>query len=156
MKFLERSLLRFIEDQGKACQGLTYQYRKGSLPCMQKSEDSLLHLKYADKAGPSEDRPQTVTATNRRDIALRRCTYIGEGEVGSSAWPSIDMYLRRPKTRPDLMADWLWSWMPLLSPGWLKRVCLISQSVPLRLVLEECCLDLQVFSVGGIGEASWP
>jgi len=151
--YLHRSLLRFAQNPELVKQIVPQLYKKGS-PHLGNSEYQLVHTPYPEP----KERPTTVTATNRGDISAT-LVHLYRGGTSTALQPALEGYvtdaansLPQFKGKLAIILD-----ASASTQGYGSReYCCISQSVALKLVLEQCCSNRQIYAVGGSGSIPQP
>ncbi|MGA9381040.1 MAG: VWA domain-containing protein [Phormidium sp.] len=102
--------------------------------------------------------PKTVTATNRGEISAI-LVHLYRGGYSEELQKSLSLLVQSASATlpffPGKVALVLDASASTKSYG-EREFCLISQSVAFQLVLEKCCQELQLYSVGGSGELPIP
>lgn len=102
--------------------------------------------------------PKTVTATNRGEISAI-LVHLYRGGYSEELQKSLSLSVQSASATlpffPGKVALVLDASASTKSYG-EREFCLISQSVAFQLVLEKCCQELQLYSVGGSGELPIP
>ncbi|HEY9851648.1 MAG TPA: hypothetical protein V6D28_19410 [Leptolyngbyaceae cyanobacterium] len=155
--YLRRNLLKFARDPEtvKVIFPLLYQ------PGNSKPGNGNYQLAYAEnleKLQEKQERPKTITATNRGDISAT-LIHLYRGGTSAELAQALEAYVeeaaeKSPKFNGKLalILDASFS-----TKGYGDReYCCISQSVALKLILEKCCPNLQVYPVGGSGHIPIP
>jgi hypothetical protein len=155
--FLQRTLLRFANDPGRVEAVLPTLYRRGAEAAARCRRPWSPEAKVRP-AVCAADRPKTVTATNRGDIAAT-LVHLYHGGASPDLRQALDEYvglaaarLPRFEGAVGLILD-----ASASTRGYGEReyACL-SQSWALRLVLQRCCANLRVYQVGGSGDPPRP
>lgn len=154
--YVRRNLLRFAHDPGRAAAIVLFLYGKGACPP--------LHVTAPAPPPPVEviqrapERPRTVTATNRGDIAAT-LVHMYQGGTNPELTMALDRYVEEAAARAPrfdgTVALVLDASASTLGYG-ERQFCCVSQSHAFRLVLERCCKRLNVHLVGGAGDLPRP
>lgn len=154
-EYVQRHLLRYAQDEERACQLVAYLYGHST-------ELTINHdvtLAYSQSEFDIQpERPRTITATNRGDIAAT-LVHIYRGGDNPELRKALDEYvdeacvgLPRFDGRIALILD-----ASASTEGYGDRqYCCISQSQALRMVLERTCSDLRVITLGGQVDLPFP
>jgi hypothetical protein len=157
--YFNRNLLRFADNKERAAAVFGFLYGQSTLPVAVKQES---YAVYHKQLGPVErkeqERPKTVTATNRGDIAATLVHLYRGGDSGELL-QALDTYADRIAAEApefggsvSLVLD-----VSASTRGYGDReFCCVSQSVALRLALQRCCKELNVHQVGGVGNPPLP
>ncbi len=148
--YLRRHLLRFAHDAGRVASVVRFLYRKGALPPAPAGSRALTEAVRVP-AEPAAERLRTVTATNRGDVAAT-LVHVYRGGATEELRQALDRYVETaaaPLPRYDgtlaLVLD-----ASASTQGYGERAfACVSQSQALRLVLERCCANLRVVTIGG-------
>jgi len=140
------TLLHHAADKARATAVLAFLAGRGPCPESRHPGESLVALQAAPTVAPRE-RPRTITATNRGDIAAT-LVHIYQGGANADLKSALNGYVEQAAAelpRFDgtvaLVLD-----ASASTRGYGEReYCVISQSQALRLVLEKCCPSLRVF-----------
>jgi len=157
--YVVRHLLRHAKDKDRAATVLRFLYRRET-PLAIASTDSYTDCHQSVEISPAtaHDRPKTVTATNRGDIAAT-LVHVYRGGSSEELSRAVERYadqaaaeMPRFDGTVSLVLD-----VSASTQGYGEReFCCVSQSVALRLVMERCCGSLQVHQVGGTGNPPRP
>jgi hypothetical protein len=155
-RYLRRNLLRFARNQERVEKVIPFLFGKGQPPAAGQSYPSQLEFEAQLKGGT--ERPATVTATNRGDIAAT-LVHIYRGGQSPDLVAALERYvadaaakLPRFDGKMALVLD-----ASASTRGYGEReFCCISQSVALMMVLKKCCSHLSIFQVGGTISANLP
>src|SRR5262249_35261417 len=149
--YVQRHLLRFAGRPERARAVVQFLYRQGPCPPAQVPVPAAAPAAVAEAAAP--ERPRTVTATNRGDIAAP-LVHVYRGGANEELRQALDRYVRQEAERSPRfdgkVALVLDASASTLGYG-EREYCCLSQSQALRLVLEQCCANLRVVTVGGAG-----
>lgn len=155
--YLGRNLLRHAADAGRARMIVRYLYQRTAV-----DRSALVALGATAPpviaAQPALERPTTVTATNRGDIAAT-LVHLCRGGDSPDVRHALDQYvteaaegLPRFDGTVALVLD-----ASASTRGYGEReFACVSQSQAFRLVLQRCCPHLRVFTVGRGGELPQP
>jgi hypothetical protein len=152
--YVQRHLLRFATDPARAVPVVRFLFRQAACPAARGGAGELA----AQDAEGAPERPKTVTATNRGDIAAT-LVHMYRGGSNPELREALQRYVDEQAAvlphfdgRVALVLDASGSTL-----GYGEReYCCVSQSQALRLVLERCCAALRVYPVGGSGEPPRP
>jgi hypothetical protein len=154
--YLHRHLLKFARDPQwvKIIFPLLYQgTRQTGTGAYQQ-----VHQHSIEKIDPKREQPATVTATNRGDISAT-LIHLYRGGTSNELKQALADYVQ--ETASELpyfngkVAVVLDTSESTRSYG-QREYCYIAQSVALKLVLEKCCANVQVFSGNNQGEIPLP
>lgn len=155
--YLHRHLFKFAENVEKVKIIFPTLYQKGNKN-NSNGEYKLTHTKFLEKLTNQQERPKTITATNRGDISAT-LVHLYRGGISGELQEALNRYVdTAAKDLPQfhgklaLVLD-----ASASTRGYGEReYCCISQSVALKLVLEKCCPNLTVYSIGGKGKIPFP
>ncbi len=153
-EYLQRHLLRFGHKPTTVAERLNALYGPGEPTS---SAPSLLSVPVLSLEN-GQERPQTVTTTNRGDIAATLVHLYRGGtapELEQALNNYIDEFVRQIPQFSGKIAVVFDASASTRSYGDREFACL-AQSVALRLVLERCCANLTVTTVGGSGRIPQP
>ncbi len=157
LPYLRRHLLRFARDPGRASAVVRFLYRRGTLPPAPAGSRALASEGLVP-AEPAAENLRTVTATNRGDVAAT-LVHVYRGGATEELRQALDRYVEAaaaPLPRYDgTVALVLDASASTRGYGEREYAC-ISQSQALRLVLERCCPNVRVCTVGGAGDPPRP
>jgi hypothetical protein len=156
--YLRRYLLRFADDVERMAAVVRFLYRRAVLPAVPAGCPALDEVTPRADAEPAAERLKTVTATNRGDVAAT-LVHIYRGGATEELRRALDCYVEdAAATLPHydgtvaLVLD-----ASASTQGYGERAfACISQSQALCLVLERCCANLRVYTVGGSGDPPRP
>ncbi|MGK7877337.1 MAG: VWA domain-containing protein [Xenococcaceae cyanobacterium] len=156
-QYLHRHLFRFARDPEWVKLILPFLYKQET-PQTGNGNYKLVHTRYSEKLEQHQLRPKTVTATNRGDIAAT-LVHLYRGGKSHQLQQALNRYVedaaeKLPKFKGQ-MALVLDASASSRSYG-EREFCTLSQSVALQIVLEKCCENLQVHTVGGDGYPPMP
>ncbi|MCJ8283067.1 MAG: VWA domain-containing protein [Rivularia sp. ALOHA_DT_140] len=148
--YLNQNLLRFLNDREKVKTILKLLYRHEALQTPT-GEYRELHQKYTQILESQQERPKTVTATNRGDIAAT-LVHLYRGGQSEQLMEAVENYVNQaaaklPRFNKTLALVFDAS-ASTQSYG-DRQYCCLAQSVALKLVLEKCCTKVKVYQVGG-------
>lgn len=159
---LHRGLLRHTCQAELVKTVLPFLYRapvgQGLIAPVGEIQYTLVHENCAKKFERVQEKPTTVTATNRGEIAAT-LVHLYRGGYSEELQKSLELSVQAATTtlpsfagKVALILD-----SSASTRGYGEReFCILSQSVALKLVLEKCCPHLQVYRVGGSGELPQP
>jgi hypothetical protein len=156
-RYVQRHLLRFADNTERAAEVVLFLYRHGICPAPRATMSVAPRTGSVVAAG-TEETPRTITATNRGEIAAT-LVHIYRGGGNDELNAALERYvgeaaeaLPRFDGTVALVLD-----ASASTRGYGEReFCVISQSEAFRRVLEQCCADLRVFTVGGAGSPPQP
>jgi hypothetical protein len=158
--YARRRLLRFAADPERVRAVVGFVYGKAPCPPARAEDNAALVAVPPAKelARHAAERPRTITATNRGDIAAT-LVHVYRGGANAELNAALERYVadaaeRLPRFDGSvaLVLDASGSTL-----GYGEReFCCVSQSQALRLALERCCADLRVIPVGGRGNPPRP
>lgn len=152
--YVRRNLLKFASDPGRAAELMMNLYAGVSVAA------TAVDIDLAPFDEPVPQRPRTITATNRGDIAATLVhLYRGGGVPNMELSAALDGYVARAAAglprfdgRVALVVD-----ASASTRGYGEReFAAASQIQALRLVLRACCPSLSVFTTGGDGASDLP
>jgi hypothetical protein len=155
--YVRRNLLRFADDPGRAAVVVIYLYGSGACPTPPRVVEPVPPppVKVVER---QPERPRTITATNRGDIAAT-LVHMYQGGTNPELKMALDRYVEEAAARAPRfdgsVALVLDASASTLGYG-ERQFCCVSQSHAFRLVLERCCPRLTVHAVGGAGELPRP
>ena len=156
-QYLRRHLLRLARTPESAKQIFPLLYRQNT-PQTGNNSYQLTHSEYSEKLDTSHQRPKTVTATNRGDIAAT-LVHLYRGGKSEQLQQAVDRYVEDARQKlpqfPGQIALVLDASASSRAYG-EREFCLLSQSVALQMVLEKCSDKLEVHYVGGDGYPPMP
>lgn len=155
--YLRRHLLRFADNHSSVATILPFLYRQplgtGLMPAVGEVKYTLLHKKYAELK-PQRERPKTITATNRGDISATLVHLYRGGTESAELLQALEGYVREAAAKlpkfDGKLALVLDASASTRSYG-EREYCALSQSVALQRVLEKCCAQLSIYTIGGSG-----
>jgi hypothetical protein len=151
--YLRRHLLRFAKNPQRVREIVRFLYRQEAASASSGDNYTAIHKQYAEKLEQHQERPKTITATNRGDIAAT-LVHLYRGGASTELQQALEGYVTdaaRQLPRFDgKMALVLDASASTRSYG-DREYCVLAQSVALQRVLEKCCTRLQVHTVGGSG-----
>lgn len=148
--YLDRNLMRFVNDkqQVKPILQLLYSHEP-SQTGTEKYRES--HQNYTKILASQQERPKTVTATNRGDIAAT-LVHLYRGGKSDQLIEATENYVKEAAAKLPrfngtlaLVFDASASTRSYGS----REFCCLAQSVAFKLVLEQCCTNVKVYQVGG-------
>ncbi|MFB2974415.1 VWA domain-containing protein [Aerosakkonema sp. BLCC-F183] len=156
-QYLRRHLLRFARDPEKVKTIFPVLYKQGTRQTGS-GQYKLAHTQFLEKFDRQEERPKTITPTNRGDISAT-LIHLYRGGISAELQQALERYvedaakkLPRFHGKLALVLD-----ASASTKGYGDReYCGISQSVAFQLVLEKCCPNLQIFAVGNSGQIPIP
>ena len=148
--YLNQNLFRFVNDRERVKSILQLLYRHQGLQ-NGSNEYVKVHQKYTAILDNQQQRPKTVTATNRGDIAAT-LAHIYRGGQSEQLMEAVENYVNQaaaklPRFNKTLALVFDAS-ASTKSYG-DRQYCCLAQSVALKLVLEKCCNKVKVYQVGG-------
>ncbi len=151
--YLQQQLLRFANNPQRVRAILPFLYRQGATPATGENHYTAIHKQYSEKREQHQERPKTVTATNRGDIAAT-LVHLYRGGKSTKLQQALEGYVEKAaSTLPRFegkMALVLDASASTRSYG-DREYSALAQSVALQRVLEKRCTNLQVHMVGGSG-----
>lgn len=172
IKKLSNSEQNTVEVQGKILRRtrqieqvktvLPYLYRpplgSGLMPPVGTVKYTEVHNSYTSQLEEQQQRPTTVTPTNRGDISAN-IVHLYRGGKSKELLDSLEVLVKAAIAKlpyfSGKVALVLDASASTRSYG-EREFCALSQSVALKLILEQCCQTLQVHFVGGCGELPVP
>lgn len=158
--YVRRNLLRCADDPGRVTGVLAFLFGKAPCPAPPMPEP-IAPSAPARAAPPVErppERPKTITATNRGDIAAT-LVHMYRGGTNVELKTALARYVEEAAARAPhfdgSVALVLDASASTLGYG-ERQFCCVSQSQAFRLVLERCCARLSVHTVGRDGELPQP
>ena len=155
--YLRRNLLRFVRDSQWVKFVLPFLYKQGTRQTGN-GQYQQAHRQYIEKLEQHQDRPKTVTATNRGDIAAT-LVHLYRGGNSTELQQALDGYVEKAASElprfEGKLALVLDASASTRSYG-DREYCALAQSVALQRVLEKRCTNLQVHTVGGSGSPPVP
>lgn len=159
---LPHKLLRKTCQAVKVQAVLPYLYRppvgQGLMPPVGDIQYTLVHSKATEIFEKKQERPTTITATNRGEISAT-LVHLYRGGYSEELQKSLESSVQAASAElPNFsgkVALVLDASASTRSYG-DREFCVLSQSVALKLILEKCCQNLQVYPVGGSGELPIP
>jgi hypothetical protein len=150
--YLRRYVLRYADEPDRARALLRGLYGRGPLPAVRQA------WRTTTASPPAAERVKTVTATNRGDISAT-LVHMYRGGATAVLRQALERYVEQaaaPLPGYDgplaLVLD-----ASASTRGYGEReFACVAQSQALRLVLERCCAELRVYTVGGAGEPPRP
>jgi hypothetical protein len=150
--YLRRNLLRYADEPDRARALLRALYGRGPMPAARQAWRAVIAPE------PDAECVKTVTATNRGDISAT-LVHMYRGGATAALRQALERYVEQaaaPLPGYDgplaLVLD-----ASASTRGYGEReFACIAQSQALRLVLERCCAELRVYTVGGAGEPPRP
>jgi len=148
--YLNQNLLRFINDRERVKTILQLLYRHQGLQ-NGSGEYVKVHQKYTAILESQQERPKTVTATNRGDIAAT-LVHIYRGGQSEQLMEAVENYVKQAAAklpRFDKTLALVFDASASTKSYGDRQYCCLAQSVALKLVLEQCCTKVKVYQVGG-------
>ncbi len=153
-EYVATKLYRFAESDTRAARLFPLIYEK-TVAYKKKGEYQLAHIEEWQKVNPEEKAANTLTATSKGDISAT-LVHLYRGGPSNDLTKALAEYVEEAaQTLPNFAGK-----MALLldvsqsTRGYGEReYSHISQSVAFKLVLEKCCKDLKVYTVGSSSEA---
>jgi hypothetical protein len=148
--YLRRHLLRFVSDKEQAKLVLQLLYRQ-EVRQTSKGQYQELHTKYTQILESHQERPKTVTATNRGDIAAT-LVHLYRGGKSHQLLEATKRYVKDTAVNLPIFDGQLalvFDASASTRSYGDREFCCLAQSVALKLVLEQCCTNLKVYQVGG-------
>lgn len=155
--YLRRNLLKFAQNPQRVRAIVPFLYRQQAAVASSEEGYATVHKQYTDKLELSSERPKTITATNRGEIAAT-LVHLYRGGASEELQQALDGYVAKaadqlPKFNGK-MALVLDVSASTRSYG-DREFCTLAQSVALQMVLQRCT-NLQVHTVGGSGNIPIP
>lgn len=155
--YLRRHLLKFAQNPQRVRAIVPFLYRHQAAVATSEEGYTTVHKQYTDKLELASERPKTVTATNRGEIAAT-LVHLYRGGASAELQQALDEYVESsarqlPKFNGK-MALVLDASASTRSYG-EREFCTLAQSVALQMVLQRCT-NLQVHNVGGSGNLPIP
>ncbi len=152
--YVHRHLLHFAREPERAAAVLAFLYGKAPCPPARDVAPAITVL----APTPEPERPKTVTATNRGDVAAT-LVHLYQGGDNAELREALARYVREAAAklprfdgRVAVVLD-----ASASTRGYGEReFCCVAQSQALRLCLEQCCAEVSVVTVGGSGELPAP
>ncbi|HAA27871.1 MAG TPA: hypothetical protein DCE56_09660 [Cyanobacteria bacterium UBA8553] len=155
--YLRRNLLRFVRDSQWVKFVVPFLYKQGTRQTSN-GQYQQAHRQYIEKLEQQQERPKTVTATNRGDIAAT-LVHLYRGGNSTQLQQALDGYVEQAASElprfEGKLALVLDASASTRSYG-DREYCILAQSVALQRVLEKRCPNLQVHTVGGSGYPPMP
>ena len=148
--YLRQNLLRFVNDKEKVVLILQLLYRHESLQTGT-GEYRQIHQNYSAILASQQERPKTVTATNRGDIAAT-LVHLYRGGKSHQLMQATEEYVKETAAklpRFDGTLALVFDASASTQSYGDREYCCLAQSLALKLVLEQCCSNLKVYQVGG-------
>ncbi|MBV6626753.1 MAG: VWA domain-containing protein [Rivularia sp. (in: Bacteria)] len=151
--YLNQNLLRFVNNREriKTILQLLYRYQELQTATGDYQE---LHQNYIQILANQQERPKTVTATNRGDIAAT-LVHLYRGGKSEQLMEAVENYVKQAVARlprfDGTLALVFDASASTRSYG-DRQYCCLAQSVALKLVLQRCCTKLKVYQVGGTAD----
>lgn len=148
--YLNQNLLRFINDRDRVKTILQLLYRHQKLQTTT-GDYRELHQKYIQILESQQQRPKTVTATNRGDIAAT-LVHLYRGGQSEQLMEAVENYVNQAAAklpRFDKTLALVFDASASTQSYGDRQYCSLAQSVALKLVLEKCCTKVKVYQVGG-------
>lgn len=155
--YLHRNLLRFAQNPQRVRAIVPFLYRQQAAVTTSVEAYTTVHKQYTDKLEQKHERPKTITATNRGEIAAT-LVHLYRGGASVELQQALDGYVdasarQLPKFNGK-MALVLDVSASTRSYG-EREFCTLAQSVALQMVLQRCT-NLHVQTVGGSGTLPMP
>ncbi len=162
--YLRRNLLKFAQNPQRVRAIIAFLYEFNSLTVNRQqaavtSVDgyTTVHTQYTDKLEQHQERPKTITATNRGEIAAT-LVHLYRGGASVELQQALDGYVEKAvrklpkfKGKIALVLDVSASTRSYGD----REFCTLAQSVALQMVLQRCT-NLQVQTIGGSGSLPMP
>ena len=155
--YLRRNVLRYVRNLQRVKFILPFLYNQGTHQTGN-GQYQLAHRQYTEQFEQRQERPKTITATNRGDISAT-LVHLYRGGNSPDLQRALDGYveeaargLPRFEGKLALVLD---ASASTRSYG-EREYCALSQAVALQRVLEKRCANLQVHTVGGSGNPPMP
>ena len=148
--YLNQNLLRFVKDKKQLTLILQLLYRHETLQ-NGTGEYRQLHQNYTGILDSQKERPKTVTATNRGDIAAT-LVHIYRGGTSEQLMEAVENYVKetaKKLPRFDGTLALVFDTSASTRSYGDREYCCLAQSVAFKLVLEQCCTKVKVYQVGG-------
>ena len=148
--YLNQNLLRFVNDRERVKNILQLLYRYQGLQTAT-GDYRELHQNYTQILNNQQQRPKTVTATNRGDIAAT-LVHIYRAGQSEQLIEAVENYVNQAASklpRFDGTLALVFDASASTKSYGNRQYCCLAQSVALKLVLEKCCNKLKVYQVGG-------
>ncbi len=156
--YLRRHLLRFAQNPQRVRAIVPFLYRQEAASATSEDDYTAFHKQYTEKLEQHQERPKTITATNRGDIAAT-LVHLYRGGSSAQLQQALDGYVadaaRQLPRFEGKMALVLDASASTRSYG-DREYCALAQSVALQMVLQQCCPNLQVHTMGGSGYLPMP
>jgi len=156
--YLRRHLLRFAQNPQRVRAIVPFLYRQEAASAISGNDYTAVHKQYTEKLEQHQERPKTITATNRGDIAAT-LVHLYRGGSSAQLQQALDGYVadaaRQLPRFEGKMALVLDASASTRSYG-DREYCALAQSVALQMVLQQCCPNLQVHTLGGSGYLPMP
>ena len=148
--YLNQNLLRFVNDRERVKTILQLLYRYQGLQTVTGNYREL-HQNYTQILNNQQQRPKTVTATNRGDIAAT-LVHIYRGGQSEQLIEAVENDVNQEAAklpRFDKTLALVFDASASTKSYGDRQYCCLAQSVALKLVLEKCCNKVKVYQVGG-------
>ena len=148
--YLNQNLLRFVNDRERVKNILQLLYRYQGLQTAT-GDYRELHQNYTQILNNQQQRPKTVTATNRGDIAAT-LVHIYRAGQSEQLIEAVENYVNQAASklpRFDGTLALVFDASASTQSYGDRQFCCLAQSVALKLVLEQCCSKVKVYQVGG-------
>jgi len=156
--YLRHHLLRFAQNPQRVRAIVPFLYRQEAALATSGNDYTVIHKQYTEKLEQHQERPKTITATNRGDIAAT-LVHLYRGGSSAQLQQALDGYVadaaRQLPRFEGKMALVLDASASTRSYG-DREYCALAQSVALQMVLQQCCPNLQVHTMGGSGYLPMP
>jgi hypothetical protein len=148
--YLTKNLLRFVNERQQVKLILQLLYRHEALQ-NNSGEYVKVHQKYTAILDSQQERPKTVTATNRGDIAAT-LVHLYRGGKSEQLMEATENYVKEAAAklpRFDGTLALVFDASASTKSYGDRQFCCLAQSVALKLVLEQCCNKVKVYQFGG-------
>ncbi|MGB6299110.1 MAG: VWA domain-containing protein [Rivularia sp. (in: cyanobacteria)] len=148
--YLNQHLLRFVNDRERVKTILQLLYPHQKLQSAT-GDYRQLHKNYTQILDNQQQRTKTVTATNRGDIAAT-LVHLYRGGKSEQLMEAVKNYVKEAAAkllRFDGTLALVFDASASTQSYGDRQYCCLTQSVALKLVLEQCCTKVKVYQVGG-------
>jgi hypothetical protein len=150
--YLHRNVLRFVRNLQRVKFIVPFLYQQG-MRRTGNGQYQLAHRQYVEKLEQHQERPKTVTATNRGDIAAT-LVHLYRGGKSAKLQKALKGYVEKAASelpRFDGKVALVLDASASTGSYGERQYCTLAQSIALQRVLEKRCTNLQVHTVGGSG-----
>ncbi|AFY58756.1 hypothetical protein Riv7116_6420 [Rivularia sp. PCC 7116] len=148
--YLNQNLFRFVNDKQRVKSILQFLYRHQAFQ-NSGGEYVKVHQKYTAILESQQERPKTVTATNRGDISAT-LVHLYRGGKSQQLMEAVENDVKQAAAklpRFDGTLALVFDASASTQSYGDRQFCCLAQSVALKLVLEQCCTKVKVYQVGG-------